>query len=40
MSGVLDKRQHSNKHSAFMFQKNVKPQIGFDILLSEPEVTW
>ena len=40
MSGILDKRHQSNKHSAFMFQKNVKPRIGFDILLSEPDVTW
>lgn len=40
MSGILDKQHQSNKHSAFMFQKNAKPRIGFDILLSEPDVQW
>ena len=40
MSSVLNKKRISRKYLKFAIQKNVEPRIGFDILLSEPDVKW
>lgn len=40
ISRTLNEKHQFKKYSKFIIQRNAEPRISFDVLLSEPDVSW